>query len=61
MLAINHLELSEASATAPPASRLKLKVSYNKASQETEEMFSAKVDGDVNGLSYRISQGRWWL
>lgn len=48
------LELSEASTTVAPTSPLKLKVSYNKASQEAEEMFSAKVDGDVNGLSYRI-------
>ena len=48
------LELSEASTAITPTSPLKLKVSYNKASQETDEMFSAKVDGDVNGLSYRI-------
>jgi molecular chaperone DnaK len=48
------LELSEASAVVAPSSPLKLKVSYNKASQEADEMFSAKVDGDVNGLSYRI-------
>ena len=48
------LELSEASTAVAPTSPLKLKVSYNKASQEADEMFSAKVDGDVNGLSYRI-------
>ena len=47
------LELTDASITAP-TSPLKLKVSYNKASQEADELFSAKVEGDVNGLSYRI-------
>ncbi|MBK9515563.1 MAG: Hsp70 family protein [Flavobacteriales bacterium] len=48
------LELTESATRATPQSQLKLKFSYNKASQETEEMFSAKVDGDVAGLSYRI-------
>lgn len=48
------LEFSEASAAVVPTSPLKLKVSYNKASQEADEMFSAKVEGDVNGLTYRI-------
>lgn len=35
---------------------LKVKVSYNRASQEKEELFSAKVDGDVTGLFYRITR-----
>ncbi len=50
------LELTEATNTPAPLGQLKLKLSYNKASQEAEEMFSAKVDGDVADLSYRISR-----
>lgn len=33
---------------------LKIRTAYNKNSQETEELFTAKFDGDVNGLFYRI-------
>ena len=36
--------------------RLKVKVAYNRASQEQEEMFAAKVEGDVAGLFYRIKR-----
>ena len=35
---------------------LRVKVAYNRASQEREEMFSAKVEGDVAGLFYRITR-----
>ena len=35
---------------------LGVKVSYNRASQEREEMFSAKVEGDVAGMFYRITR-----
>jgi molecular chaperone DnaK len=35
---------------------LRVKVAYNRASQEHEEMFSAKIDGDVGGLFYRITR-----
>ena len=48
------LEPMKSNAESPSHGLLKLKVSYNKASQEVEEMFSVKVDGDVNGLAYRI-------
>jgi molecular chaperone DnaK len=41
-------------ASAPGA--LKIKVAYNRASQEREEMFSAKLDGDCAGLFYRITR-----
>jgi molecular chaperone DnaK len=50
------VDLPAATATPASLSQLKLRVSYNKASQEAEEMFSARVDGDVNGLSYRIAR-----
>mgnify|MGYP000535829723 CR=1 FL=1 len=33
---------------------LKIRTAYNKNSQETEELFTAKLEGDVNGLFYRI-------
>lgn len=33
---------------------LRIKVAYNRASQEAEEMFSAKVEGITEGLFYRI-------
>lgn len=33
---------------------ISIKASYNKASKEKEELFAARVTGDLNGLSYRI-------
>ncbi len=33
---------------------LKVRVSYNKNSQESEEPFTAKFEGDIEGLEYRI-------
>ena len=35
---------------------LKVKVAYNRASQEQEEILSAKVEGDVTDLFYRINR-----
>jgi molecular chaperone DnaK len=35
---------------------LKVRVAYNRNSQETEETFSAKVDGNTTGLHYRITR-----
>ena len=35
---------------------LKVRVAYNRNSQEPEETFSAKVDGDISGLHYRITR-----
>ena len=35
-------------------SSLKIRATYNKASQESEETFSARFDGDLAGLQYRI-------
>jgi molecular chaperone DnaK len=37
------------------ASGLKIRASYQKASQELEETFTAKVDGETEGLQYRIT------
>ena len=34
---------------------IKIRFSYNRNSQETEETFHAKVEGDIAGLFYRIS------
>ena len=36
---------------------LKIRASYQKTSQESEETFTAKVEGDISGLQYRITNG----
>lgn len=36
-------------------SALKIKASYNKTSQDSEETFTAKIEGDTTGLQYRIT------
>lgn len=53
--ATREVDLGEGAAqeTSRPGD-LKVKVAYNRASQEHEEMFSARVDGEVAGLFYRI-------
>lgn len=38
------------------ASGLKIKMAYQKASKEKEEYFAAKIIGDIEGLSYRITR-----
>jgi molecular chaperone DnaK len=38
------------------ASTISIKTSYNKASKEKDELFSAKVNGNIEGLSYRITR-----
>jgi molecular chaperone DnaK len=40
----------------PRSRRLKIKVAYNRVSQEREELFSAKVEGETSGLFYRITR-----
>lgn len=45
----------EAAVTTTQPSALKVKVSYNPMSQEREEMFSAKVEGEAGGCFYRIA------
>lgn len=37
-------------------STISIKTSYNKASKEKDELFSAKVTGIIDGLSYRITR-----
>jgi molecular chaperone DnaK len=55
--ATKEINLGEKSAEKPvQPGALRVKVSYNRASQEREEMFSAKVEGDVAGLFYRITR-----
>ena len=39
-----------------PIGSLRIKVSYNRMSKEKEEMFSAKIEGNVRGLFYRITR-----
>lgn len=51
------INLGEKSADKPDQPGvLRVKTSYNPASKEREEMFQAKVDGDVAGLFYRITR-----
>jgi molecular chaperone DnaK len=38
-------------------SNLKIRASYQKTSQESEETFTAKIEGDINRLQYRITNG----
>lgn len=47
---------AEKASVAPKNSRnLKIKTVYNKNTQESEEIFTAKFEGDVSGLFYRIT------
>lgn len=54
--ATKEIKLDEHLETKKSSSPVRLKVSYNRASLEKEEMFSAKVEGDLNGLFYRITR-----
>lgn len=45
----------KASATPKNNRNLKIKTVYNKNTQESEEIFTAKFEGDVSGLFYRIT------
>ena len=54
--ATKEVNLSKSSEKPSAPGALKIKVSYNRASQEREEMFSAKVDGEFNGMFYRITR-----
>ena len=42
-------------ASTANASGLKVRASYNRSSQEQEEIFSAKIEGDLSNLQYRIT------
>lgn len=39
-----------------PTTAISIKTSYNKASKEKDELFSARVTGKTDGLSYRITR-----
>ena len=55
--ATKEINLGEKTTEKPAApGTLRIKVAYNRATQEREEMFSAKVEGEVNGLFYRIKR-----
>jgi molecular chaperone DnaK len=45
---------NQALSTKEVKSNLKIKVAYQKTSQEDDEFFTALVEGDLSGLSYRI-------
>lgn len=44
----------EAESSLEPKSGLRIRMAYPRASNEMEEIFSARVEGDVAGLGYRI-------
>jgi molecular chaperone DnaK len=54
--ATKEINLGEKSPKKMQPGALRVKMSYNRASQEGEEMFSAKVEGDIAGLFYRITR-----
>jgi molecular chaperone DnaK len=41
---------------APAAGGLRIRAAYNRTSQETEEPFTAKIEGDTSGMQYRITR-----
>ena len=43
-------------APAPGTARLQVRTAYDKASRDSETLFSAKITGNVAGLSYRITR-----
>jgi molecular chaperone DnaK len=45
---------SESVKTPSKSRQLKIRTVYNRNSQESEETFTAKIEGDVSGLFYRI-------
>ncbi len=51
--ATREINLQQEAKPAAPGT-IRIKVAYNRASQESEEMFSAKVEGSTAGLFYRI-------
>lgn len=55
--ATKEINLGEKTTEKPAApGTLRIKVAYNRASQEREEMFSAKVEGEATGFFYRITR-----
>ena len=55
--ATKEAKADDASPTPPMPGILRVRASYSRATQETEELFSAKIDGDTAGLFYRIVRG----
>jgi molecular chaperone DnaK len=55
--ATKEINLGEKAAEKPAAAgALRIRVAYNRASQEREEMFSARIEGDAGGYFYRITR-----
>jgi molecular chaperone DnaK len=52
--ATKEISISDQPDSKKVSSPIRIKVSYNRTSQEKEEMFSAKVEGELSGLFYRI-------
>ena len=54
--ATKEIKFESTQTKSTPAGRLKVKAAYSRASQEKEELFSAKIEGDTTGLFYRITR-----
>lgn len=54
--ATKQINLGENATRKVQTGSVRVKMSYNRASQEREEMFAAKVEGDVAGMFYRINR-----
>ncbi len=54
--ATKELKLEVTGGDVAPAGEIKVRAAYNRASQEKEELFSARVEGDTGGLFYRITR-----
>lgn len=48
-------EADKQSVESKNSRNLKIKTAYNKNSQEAEEIFTARLEGDISGLYYRIT------
>lgn len=54
--ATKEINFAKEAMKAGPGTGVHFKVAYNRSSQEKEEMFSAKPQGSVDGLFYRITR-----
>jgi molecular chaperone DnaK len=52
--ATREIKIDEPENTSKAQGIVQIKASYSRASKDSEEIFSAKIEGDVSGLFYRI-------
>lgn len=49
-------ELTSSESKQPSQTQIKIKASYSKTSKEKDELFAARVTGDLEGLNYKITR-----